>query len=517
MKRLNVLLAVLVSLLMALLCLEIGLRVIGLGPPVTLNEPHPTLGWAKKRDQVLTRRTSEGFDVRYALNRHGLRDDEAPGKPAGVFRVVVLGDSFTLGTTVERADLFVDLLEQRLRAEGRPVEVVNAGTEGWSTDQEVVWLLEEGLAYQPDLVLLMAYENDLAWNAEPAYYGTPKPRFAEDGSRMTGELPLAPARGFVGRTALGNLLQGRPSPKLFQPPGAARPILEEWAPLLVEPPAQVEAMRAHTRGALRALQAACAGRGCQAVVVPIPSHSAVDPDYGRERFAPMALGGLPEAAWSADRPVELFLEEAAAVGLPTLDPRPFLRARFAEGGEDLYFSVDWHLNPAGNRALAELLHDGLDGLGLLPPARQAVAASAAPTAPAPPNRVAWAFLGLWIALGGGYAWRYRAVERPALAVLKVGALLGVVFGVAIGGAALLALLPPLAARLGLVAVVFGLLGFIAWKLGDRVETIAELLLAFIRRGHWYLMPLLVVLLTVGSLLVVAASSPLMAPFIYTLF
>jgi len=40
---------------------------------------------------------------------------------------------------------------------------------------------------------------------------------------------------------------------------------------------------------------------------------------------------------------------------------------------------------------------------------------------------------------------------------------------------------------------------------------------FALRGHWYLMPLLVVLLTIGSLLVVAASSPLIAPFIYTLF
>ena len=38
-----------------------------------------------------------------------------------------------------------------------------------------------------------------------------------------------------------------------------------------------------------------------------------------------------------------------------------------------------------------------------------------------------------------------------------------------------------------------------------------------KRGHWYLMPLVVILLTVGSLLVVAASSPLVAPFIYTLF
>jgi hypothetical protein len=45
----------------------------------------------------------------------------------------------------------------------------------------------------------------------------------------------------------------------------------------------------------------------------------------------------------------------------------------------------------------------------------------------------------------------------------------------------------------------------------------ELLKAFTLRGHWYLMPLVVILLTIGSLLVVAASSPLVAPFIYTLF
>jgi hypothetical protein len=65
-------------------------------------------------------------------------------------------------------------------------------------------------------------------------------------------------------------------------------------------------------------------------------------------------------------------------------------------------------------------------------------------------------------------------------------------------------------------VVF-VLGFVAYKLGRRLGTIAELLRAFTLRGHWYLMPLVVVLLTIGSLLVVAASSPLIAPFIYTLF
>jgi hypothetical protein len=79
------------------------------------------------------------------------------------------------------------------------------------------------------------------------------------------------------------------------------------------------------------------------------------------------------------------------------------------------------------------------------------------------------------------------------------------------------MLPPLIAKVVLVAVILTILGFVAYKLGDRLGTAAELLKAFTLRGHWYLMPLLAVLVTIGSLLVVAASSPLVAPFIYTLF
>jgi hypothetical protein len=99
----------------------------------------------------------------------------------------------------------------------------------------------------------------------------------------------------------------------------------------------------------------------------------------------------------------------------------------------------------------------------------------------------------------------------------VGALLGLVFGLVLGSTALLGILPPDLGRVLSTVVVLALFGFIAWKLGDRVTIIAGLMGSFIRRGHWYLMPLLVILLTVGSLLVVAASSPLVAPFIYTLF
>ncbi|MEZ5977108.1 MAG: DUF5989 family protein [Planctomycetota bacterium] len=96
-------------------------------------------------------------------------------------------------------------------------------------------------------------------------------------------------------------------------------------------------------------------------------------------------------------------------------------------------------------------------------------------------------------------------------------MLFVVFAIAIGARAGLASLPPSATGPILAGVVLLLLGFVAWHLRDRFGTIAELFSTFARDGRWYLMPTLVVLVAVGALLVVAASSPLVAPFVYTLF
>ncbi|MCH2106273.1 MAG: DUF5989 family protein, partial [Planctomycetes bacterium] len=127
------------------------------------------------------------------------------------------------------------------------------------------------------------------------------------------------------------------------------------------------------------------------------------------------------------------------------------------------------------------------------------------------------YLGLALILGVMYASTYRGEEKPLPSLLKVAALLGTIFAIVIGGAALLDLMPAGAAGWTLTALILGLIGFILYKIGPRIDTILELLVAFVRRGHWYLMPLVTILLTIGSLLFVAATSPLVAPFIYTLF
>jgi len=530
MRAINVLLALLVSALMALGVFEGGLRLIGLGPKKTLNEFHDKLGWVKRPNSTTTRSKPE-FDVTFEVNALGLRDDPmtSAAKPEGVFRAVALGDSFTLGFTVEREDLFVDQLEHHWNAQGRNVDVINTGTEGYSTDQEALWLIENGDAYAPDLVLLFPYDNDIYWNGQTEYFGKPKPRFDHAGQLdHAGPFVEPEDGGAAKRWAVANLfdrlLGGGPQGHRYQPAAGTRPILKEFAPLVLPPEGFVTDAVGRTRGALRALKTKCDELGARLVVAPIPSHSAIEPDYAA-LFGPGALGIDDSEAWLPDAPVETLLELCRLEGIDALDARPALKAAVEESGESVHFQQDWHLNPAGNLAFARFLDRSLDELGVFPAAHAArgdaagaelATASVAQAAPqGMPTWMAW-FMGLWIVLTTIYYATYKD-EPKWQAPLGVGLMLAAVFGIVIGGGRLLDMAPPVLSQVVLGTFVLWLVGFILYKIGRRMGTILELFKSFTLRGHWYLMPLVVVLMTIGSLLVVAASSPLVAPFIYTLF
>jgi hypothetical protein len=522
MRAINVLLTLLISLVIALLVFEGGLRLVGFSPPKSINEFHETLGWAKKPDARVKRKSPE-FTITFETNHEGLRDDAElkPTKPAGVFRVLLLGDSFVLGYTVDRQDLFADQLEGWWKSEERRIEVINAGTEGYSTDQEALWFREQGSAYKPDVVVLFPYLNDIYWNGEERYTRYPKPRFAPDGTLQTSTLSDPGKMPLLSRLALTRFLAAAKKPlpggpNTFQPPGANAPIQSEFAPLLVDAPAFLPPALEHTRGALRALQADCQAAGARLFLCPIPPETAVHPSE-REAFALQNLGGLPAQAWDPMRGVNLFLELARELGIETMDPRQALQAR-ADQGERLYFDQEWHFNAAGNRALTQFLYNEFENRQLLPDGHKALRVGAIPEEFHRAGLPRWMFLfaALWLVLTLLYASTYR--DEPLWQVpLKIGAFLGLIFAIFLGGAKLISLVPASYGRLVLLAFVVLILGFVAYKLGRRLGTIAELLKAFTLRGHWYLMPLVVILLTVGSLLVVAASSPLIAPFIYTLF
>jgi hypothetical protein len=90
-------------------------------------------------------------------------EDRPPPKPKkdGV-RIVVLGDSVLMPAGVREQAGAIRLLERLLGTtlDGGPYEVVNLAEGGWSTLQEEVRLRHEGLALQPDLVVVGLTPND---------------------------------------------------------------------------------------------------------------------------------------------------------------------------------------------------------------------------------------------------------------------------------------------------------------------------------------------------------------------
>jgi hypothetical protein len=142
--------------LVALAGFELVLRAIGYSEPAWYR-PDPVLGW-KLRPRLEAWYTREGRAF-VRVNAAGMRDrDHALEKPAGVYRIAVLGDSYAEARHVAAEQTFWALLPERLEdcgfARGARVEVLNFGIAGYGTAQQ--YLLFESMAarYRPDLVLL---------------------------------------------------------------------------------------------------------------------------------------------------------------------------------------------------------------------------------------------------------------------------------------------------------------------------------------------------------------------------
>jgi len=84
-------------------------------------------------------------------------------KPENVFRIIVLGDSFTFGEGVLRKDTFVERLEWLLKNEdfdSEFIEVLNLGKAGADTKKAHQTYREYGENLDPDLVILQWNTND---------------------------------------------------------------------------------------------------------------------------------------------------------------------------------------------------------------------------------------------------------------------------------------------------------------------------------------------------------------------
>lgn len=97
---------------------------------------------------------SAEWDISVKINSEGLRDNEIQPKNKFDYRILMLGDSFTIGWGIDQGKTFSDLLEQKYNQDQLKVDVINGGTTSYSPILEYLFLKEKGLKYNPDLIIL---------------------------------------------------------------------------------------------------------------------------------------------------------------------------------------------------------------------------------------------------------------------------------------------------------------------------------------------------------------------------
>jgi hypothetical protein len=340
---------------------------------------HPVLGWDKPPGGESRIRRTE-FDVLIQINARGLRGpDYDYAKPAGTRRVLILGDSFAEGYYVDEHETARAVLEKRLNA--GPCagwEVVNGGTIAYSTDQEYLFFREEGHRYEPDLVTLLFYHNDLLYTARPrGPGGEVKPFFQVEDGRLVernralepdpegapnrqnpGRAPLQPWRGSIALRLLSNRtvdaspglhrVLGRLG--LVQPVGSDPP--REFWPYGPGRGREVDEMWRTTEALLGALKRDVEAYGARLAVLYIPARFEVNDAVWQTTRARYRLGKRWDPYVVHDR-LKGILD---AQGTPLIDPRAALRAT-ETSGPPAYYTRDVHWNAVGNAIAAEGLYD----------------------------------------------------------------------------------------------------------------------------------------------------------------
>lgn len=387
------LLLVLASLGLTLLLLELAARVLraGHGPSTgteftAYTEHDPLLGWRKRPGaHVLFRRREYTTDV--AINGHGLRGPERPYERAeGTFRVLALGDSYVEGYTVPEPQTVRGVLEASLARPGCAVEVLNGGTVGYSTDQELLFYRSEGRRYSPQVVVLFFYYNDVL-NNDMQSAGGPKPMFVfRHGALELYKSPVprpatratAPGDAHADAEEGGSQLAAWVRERLwFGAPRAYNALgrLGLWAPnrpigarleLRVYERRRIEQIEGgweKTRALLEALSRDVAKDGARLLLAYVPNHMEVDDrawTVSQQRY------GMDEQGWDRGRVLSRLGGIAGQAGIPLLDLGPELRPEEQRLFGDAYYPYDGHWNAEGHRLAARAVQRWLQRQGWLP-------------------------------------------------------------------------------------------------------------------------------------------------------
>lgn len=135
---------------------------------------HPSFGWTNQPGYT----SGEQVPFRVTINNQGLRGatDYAVAAPSGVARLAVFGDSTTFGEEVDDDETVPAYLEAALRDS----EVLNFGVHGYGLGQMMLRLEEEGFAFAPDHVIIVALIPQDVGRTSVHFFTHAKPVFSVD-------------------------------------------------------------------------------------------------------------------------------------------------------------------------------------------------------------------------------------------------------------------------------------------------------------------------------------------------
>lgn len=115
---------------------------------------------------MLTNTEAINRGVPVKTNSYGLRDIEhSLEKPEGSYRILFYGDSYTFGQRLSMEETFNKKLEQKLNLVlPDSVETINFGVCGMNTFQEMMYFIQRGLIFNPDMVVVVWISNDVDLN-----------------------------------------------------------------------------------------------------------------------------------------------------------------------------------------------------------------------------------------------------------------------------------------------------------------------------------------------------------------
>jgi hypothetical protein len=128
-------------------------------------KPHPTRAVEMPKSAEISM-IALPFWQKATLNAQGFRGADVSQLPrAGTYRILLVSDSNAFGSGVADSETLAVQLQNAL---GDGFEVLNFSAPAYSTVQQYVWFLEEGLAFKPNLVLLgFTPINDIQTNYQP--------------------------------------------------------------------------------------------------------------------------------------------------------------------------------------------------------------------------------------------------------------------------------------------------------------------------------------------------------------